>query len=60
MLNFGISSPVNKLRSTPFFEMTAMRMTPPLLPSREMAKATAANKKMTDSSSVKIWLLSNE
>ncbi len=39
--NFGISSPVNKCRSTPDSSIVAIRITPPELPSREIARASA-------------------
>lgn len=41
VLNCGISLPVNNNLSTPPSLMIAIRTTPPELPSRDMARATA-------------------
>ena len=45
MVNLGIWSPKSTRRSTPDSSMAARRITPPLEPSRSMAKARAVNKR---------------
>lgn len=45
MVNLGIWSPKSTCRSTPDSAMAAKRITPPLEPSRSMAKARAVDKR---------------
>lgn len=45
MVNLGIWSPKSTCRSTPDSAMAAKRITPPLEPSRSMAKARAVEKR---------------
>ena len=45
MVNLGIWSPKSTCRSTPDSAMAARRITPPLEPSRSMAKARAVERR---------------